>query len=90
MRDIDEKPYSPDEQRVAEFFADAGVGGGDDPVGSLLASHAYLADERNRFRAGLQIIKEAGAIHGGAWSAAQARGYLEDLDFDMYPETGKP
>lgn len=40
--------------------------------------------------AGLQLIREAGAIHGGAWCAAQAHGYLESLDYDMWPDTGKP
>jgi hypothetical protein len=43
MRDIDKNPYSPDEARVAKFFFDLGVGGGDDPIGNLLASHAALA-----------------------------------------------
>lgn len=48
-----------------------------------------LESENDRFRAGLQIIIDAGAIHGGAWCVAQARGYLHDLDFDEHPETGK-
>lgn len=68
----------------------AGLGGGNDPIASILASHADLAEERDRFRAGLLIIKASGAVHGGAWCTAQARGYLEDLDFDMYPDAGKP
>jgi len=34
-------PYSPDEARVAKFFAEAGIGGGEDPIGSLIASHRY-------------------------------------------------
>lgn len=56
MRDLDEKPYSPDEQRVAKFFADAGTGGGDDPIGAILASHAYLAAKRNQMRKTLTSI----------------------------------
>jgi hypothetical protein len=59
VRDLTEKPYSPDEKRVAKFFADLGVGGGDDPIGFLLASHAYLASERNIYRDALKKIKAA-------------------------------
>lgn len=61
-----------------------------DPRPGINMRVEQIEAESARFRAGLEIIKEAGAIHGGAWCAAQARGYLEDLDFDMYPETGKP
>jgi len=46
--------------------------------------------ELERLRRGLQIIIDAGGVHGSAWCIAQARGHLEDLDFDSYPETGKP
>ena len=54
MRDIEKQPYSPDEARVAKFFVDAGVGGGDDPIGTILASHAYAAAQRNRLREALE------------------------------------
>lgn len=48
MRDLDKNPYSPDEQRVVKFLGDrGGIGGGDDPIGFLLASYDYLV-ERNR------------------------------------------
>lgn len=47
MRDMDKNPYSPDEQRVAQFFSDAGVGGGDDPIGNIIASHQAMAAQRN-------------------------------------------
>jgi hypothetical protein len=50
MRDLDTNPYTPDELRVAEFFFNAGVGGGDDPIGAIIASHAALAMERNEWR----------------------------------------
>jgi hypothetical protein len=46
-RDLDEKPYSEDEKRVAKFFFDKGVGGGDDPIGALMASHEMLVAQRN-------------------------------------------
>lgn len=45
-RDLDKNPYSPDEQRVAQFFFERGTGGGDDPIGALIASHEYLIAER--------------------------------------------
>lgn len=56
MRDLEKQPYSVDEKRIAEFFFECGVGGGDDPIGSIIASHAYLAAECNRYRKALEII----------------------------------
>lgn len=50
MRDLDKNPYSEAEQRVAQFFFDRGLGGGDDPIGAILASHQALADDRNELR----------------------------------------
>lgn len=45
-RDIKVNPYTPDEHRVANyFFHEVGVGGGDDPIGYLIASHATIARE---------------------------------------------
>lgn len=46
-RDLDKNPYSIDEQRVVLFFFERGTGGGDDPIGYILASHQYLAEQRN-------------------------------------------
>jgi hypothetical protein len=46
MRNIDKEPYSKDEARVARFFYERGTGGGDDPIGALIASHEYLIAER--------------------------------------------
>jgi len=46
-RDLETNPYSPDEQRVASFFFDRGMGGGDDPIGALFASYEYIVVERN-------------------------------------------
>ena len=47
MRDWDERPYSPEEAKVAEYLVHlAGIGGGDDPVGSLIASHFELVRQR--------------------------------------------
>ena len=46
-RDFDKNPYSPEEERVAKFLSDKGVGGGPDPIGALLASYDYLLELRN-------------------------------------------
>lgn len=54
-RDIDKQPYSPDEQRVAKFWFDKGIGGGDDPIGALIASHECLVAERNELRAIVRV-----------------------------------
>ena len=50
MRDLDQQPYSEDEARVAKFLFDKGAGGGDDPIGYLMASHDYLIHQRNELR----------------------------------------
>jgi hypothetical protein len=44
-RDFDRLPYTRQEQRVAEYLSSLGIGGGDDPVGFLIASHAYKAEK---------------------------------------------
>jgi hypothetical protein len=49
-RDLDEHPYSPDEQRVVDFLYERGAGGGADPIGFLLASYSYVVAERNEMR----------------------------------------
>lgn len=49
-RDFDENPYSPDEERVAKWLSDkTGIGGGDDPIGFLMASHEYVVEQRDQF-----------------------------------------
>lgn len=41
-RDIERDPYDRQEQRVAEFLSRVGgIGGGDDPIGFLIASYAF-------------------------------------------------
>lgn len=45
-RDFTTHPYSPEEARVADYIAEATkriAGGGDDPIGFLIGSHAFLA-----------------------------------------------
>lgn len=58
-RDMDEKPYSPDEARVAEFLSGRGAGGGDDPIGFMLASYALIMDDRKML---LQKFHDAVAV----------------------------
>lgn len=63
---------------------------GDKTDVTALVKYAQLLEgENERLRYGLRLIQEAGSVHGGAWCVAQAKGFLEDLDFDQYPETGK-
>ncbi len=57
-RNLEEKPYSEDEKRVAKFFHERGVGGGDDPIGFILASYAYLVEERNDLRSELNRLRD--------------------------------
>jgi hypothetical protein len=45
------KVYEAAEARVAKWFSDKGIGGGDDPVGSLIASHEALAAELRAMKA---------------------------------------
>jgi hypothetical protein len=56
-RDLDQNPYSPDEQRIAEFLFERGAGGGDDPVGFILSSYAYLVEQRNTLREALNLAR---------------------------------
>jgi len=47
MRNLDEKPYSREEAEVAKYLMElTGIGGGDDPIGSLIASHRELVRQR--------------------------------------------
>lgn len=74
MRNLDEKPYSPDEQRVAKFFFDAGIGGGDDPVGALIASHQYAVAERNELRKRVASLEAQLVVaEGGTLTEAQLK-----------------
>lgn len=58
-RDIEKNPYSPDEQRVASWFFEKGIGGGDDPIGSLIALHEFAMAEAKERRE--QILQEGTA-----------------------------
>jgi Protein of unknown function (DUF551) len=47
-RDFDTKPYTPDERRVCEYLQQIvpDIGCGDDPVGFIIASHAFPISSR--------------------------------------------
>ena len=52
MRDLNEEPYSPKEAETAKYLSDlTGLGGGDDPVGFLIASHREPVRQRAVLRA---------------------------------------
>ncbi len=57
MRDLEKNPYSACEARVAAFLHEmGGIGGGDDPIGFLMASHAALSAERRELLEKLNMI----------------------------------
>lgn len=58
-RSIEKLPYTPDEQRVVEWLlkvSNNSIGGGDDPIGFLLASHEMINHER------LELKREVAAL----------------------------
>lgn len=57
MRDFEKNPYTKDEKRVAKFFSDKGLGGGDDPIGFILSSYEYIIQERNELRKEIQELR---------------------------------
>lgn len=90
-RDFDSNPYSPDEQRVALWLADkTGAGGGDDPIGFMIASHEALAAQGARNRPLVTYDPECGASYirlagdGGKGSVAVSISATSNitLDFD--------
>ena len=49
MRDFDKNPYSADETRVAEYIMErTGIGGGDDPVGFIIASNSMFGQMKSK------------------------------------------
>ncbi len=48
-RDFEARPYTPDEARVAKYIVETtDIGGGDDPIGFLMGSHALLAQANSQ------------------------------------------
>ncbi len=51
MRNLDANPYTADEKRVVAYIvriSEGNVGGGDDPIGWLMASHEMMAADRRQ------------------------------------------
>lgn len=66
MRNLDEKPYSPEEAEAAKYPADlTGIGGGDHPVGFLITSHRELVRQRSVLRAKYPAIFDGIACDWG-------------------------
>lgn len=68
-RDIDKQPYSADEKRVVDFLYERGVGGGDDPIGFILASYAFIvarAHRRDAAKKRIAFRKDRAKFEGGA------------------------
>ena len=67
MRDFEKNPYSPDEARVAKYLCErtgGSIGGGDDPIGFLIASHAFLGERVKDLSLNLRTGDKNG---GGPW-----------------------
>lgn len=65
QRDMDARPYSADEQRVAKWLCrNTFAGGGDDPIGFLLTSHEYINSLRIKFKDRLAKIEHAPVPEG--------------------------
>lgn len=59
-RDMNEKPYTPDEQRAVDYIqriTDGAVGAGSDPIGFLIASHNYISLERGEQASELETLR---------------------------------
>jgi hypothetical protein len=60
-RDIEKNPYTPDEQRVADYISGVTnnmIGAGDDPIAFLMASHSLLRKEHYTQKRELEIINK--------------------------------
>ena len=66
MRDFDTHPYSAEELRVATWFSDKGAGGGDDPIGAMIASHESLAAQRKLAWAAMRAVAQHNDRHGSS------------------------
>jgi hypothetical protein len=60
-RDLNEKPYTADEKRVADYIValtDGAIGAGSDPIGFLLASHNYIQQQRHKLVLENRILRQ--------------------------------
>lgn len=54
-RDFSINPYSKDELRIVHFLHKRGCGGGDDPIGFLIAAYGLAVSQRNEALAELHL-----------------------------------
>lgn len=78
MRDLAKNPYSADEAKIAKFFCDRGLGGGDDPVGSLLCGYVYLVEQRKRLQTSLEDC--VAFMKGDIGGPAQKSGIIAEAE----------
>ena len=67
MRDTETNPYSPDEARVAKFLVElsgGNVGAGDDPIGFLMSSYAYMSHQRGKVREAIKTAQSDNRLSG--------------------------
>jgi len=61
-RDFEKEPYSKDEERVAKWLSDKGLGGGDDPIGFIITSYEMnmrlLRDHREALKDYREVNEE--------------------------------
>lgn len=81
-RDFERQPYGRQEQRVAEYLSTiAGIGGGDDPVGFLIASHAFQKHKAGIVRIRLGRENDAALLPAVERSAARLFHTLSGLEW---------
>jgi hypothetical protein len=78
-RDFEVEPYNADEHRVAIWFADHGVGGGDDPIGSMIACLEYRNVELAATRAEIERLRMALAPFADTLNHIPAMNYQDDV-----------
>lgn len=49
-RDLETNPYSRDEERVAKWLSEKGLGGGDDPIGFVMSSYEYIMFQLQEYK----------------------------------------
>lgn len=71
-RDFEARPYTADEQRVADWLVKrSGIGGGDDPIGFLMGSLVFGVVERDRYKQALIDIGEMPASNAAIYAVIQ-------------------
>lgn len=85
-RNFVQKPYSDDEKRVVQWFSNvAGIGGGEDPIGFMIASHEMLARERKDLKQQVRALQlDNDRLYAIATEYKDASRKPRDLAQEMY------